>query len=48
MPLKVKPARPARLPDGVRLAFRVERGMPAVWQTWVRDLTYWHGSLEEG
>jgi 5-methylcytosine-specific restriction endonuclease McrA len=48
MPLKVKPVKPTKLPDALRLTFRFEKGMPASWQTWLRDLTYWHGSLEEG
>lgn len=47
MPLKVKPAKPTKLPDTLRLTFRFQNGMPASWQTWLRDLTYWHGSLEE-
>jgi hypothetical protein len=47
MPLKVKPVKPTKLPDALRLTFRFQNGMPASWQTWLRDLTYWHGSLEE-
>ncbi|MCU0698486.1 MAG: HNH endonuclease [Myxococcaceae bacterium] len=47
MPLKVKPVKPTKLPDSLRLTFRFEKGMPESWQTWLRDLTYWHGSLEE-
>lgn len=47
MPLLVKPSKPTKLPDTLRLAFQLQPGMPGSWQTWLRDLTYWHGSLEE-
>ncbi len=47
MPLKVKPVKPTKLPDTLRLTFLFQKGMPASWSTWLRDLTYWHGSLEE-
>jgi len=30
----------------VTLSF--QKGMPVAWQNWLRDLTYWHGSLDEG
>ena len=47
MRLKTAPVKPARLPEGVRLTFTFQKGMPVSWQNWLRDLTYWHGSLEE-
>lgn len=47
MKLKVAPVKPARLPEGVRLTFTFQKGMPAGWQNWLRDMTYWHGSLDE-
>ncbi len=42
------PVKPRRLPEGVRLTFIYEKGMPASWRTWLRDVAYWHGELEEG
>ncbi len=47
MKLKTVPVKPTRLPDGVRLTFAFQKGMPVSWQNWLRDMTYWHGSLEE-
>jgi 5-methylcytosine-specific restriction endonuclease McrA len=41
------PVRPTKLPDIMRLTFTFQKGMPPTWKTWLRDLTYWHGSLEE-
>ncbi len=43
----VAPVKPKKLPETLRLAFRFEKGMPDTWQTWLRDLTYWHGSLDQ-
>jgi 5-methylcytosine-specific restriction endonuclease McrA len=48
MQLKVEPVKPARLPDSLRLTFTWDKGMPASWRNWLRDMTYWHGALEEG
>jgi hypothetical protein len=31
----------------LRLTFSWNKGMPDTWKNWLRDLTYWHGSLEE-
>lgn len=47
MRLKSVPAKPTRLPESIRLTFAFQKGMPASWGNWLRDLTYWHGSLEE-
>lgn len=47
MKLKVAPVKPARLPEGVRFTFTFQKGMPISWQNWLRDMTYWHGSLDE-
>ncbi len=48
MPLKVVPVRPTKLPDSLRVTLSFQKGMPVAWQNWLRDLTYWHGSLDEG
>lgn len=48
MKLQVKPAKPAKLPDTLRLTFTWEKGMPQSWKNWLRDMTYWHGELDEG
>jgi hypothetical protein len=40
--------RPTKLTHAVRLTFTWEKGMPASWRNWLRDLTYWHGELEQG
>lgn len=47
MRLHSVPVRPKRLPDILRLTFTFEKGMPQAWKSWLRDMTYWHGSLEE-
>lgn len=41
------PVKPKKLPESVRLTFTFQKGMPDSWRSWLRDLTYWHGSLEE-
>jgi 5-methylcytosine-specific restriction endonuclease McrA len=48
MKLATRPVKPARLPDALRLTLSFQKGMPVSWKTWLRDLTYWHGSLDEG
>lgn len=48
MKLKVLPVKPTKLPDVVRLTFTWDKGMPASWKSWLRDMTYWHGALDEG
>lgn len=47
MALLSRPVRPTRLPDSIRMTFAYEKGMPPSWRTWLRDVTYWHGSLDE-
>lgn len=47
MTLRSTPVKPTRLPDALKLAFTFQKGMPHSWQNWLRDLTYWHGSLDE-
>jgi len=47
MRLATTPVRPTKLPDVLRLTFSFQKGMPPSWKTWLRDLTYWHGSLEQ-
>lgn len=47
MKLRVTPVKPTKLPDTLRLTFSWSKGMPDTWKNWLRDLTYWHGSLEE-
>lgn len=45
--LRSAPVRPSKLPDVLRLTFRWDPGMPESWRTWLRDMTYWHGALDE-
>lgn len=47
MVLDTTPVKPKKLPESVRLTFSFQKGMPPSWKTWLRDLTYWHGSLDE-
>jgi 5-methylcytosine-specific restriction endonuclease McrA len=47
MRLQSSPVKPAKLPEALRLTFAFQRGMPERWGAWLRDVTYWHGSLEE-
>jgi 5-methylcytosine-specific restriction endonuclease McrA len=47
MKLKVAPVKPTKLPETLRLSFAFHKGMPSTWANWLRDMTYWHGSLEE-
>lgn len=48
MKLKTVPVKPHKLPDTLRLTFSWDKGMPASWKSWLRDMTYWHGALDEG
>lgn len=41
------PVKPKKLSDSVKLTFTFQKGMPASWSNWLRDMTYWHGSLDE-
>lgn len=41
------PHRPKSLPDGLRMSFVWDKGMPPSWRNWMRDVTYWHGALDQ-
>ena len=43
-----RPVKPKKLPETVRLTFTFQKGMPDTWRQWLRDVTYWHGELDEG
>jgi 5-methylcytosine-specific restriction endonuclease McrA len=45
--LRSVPMKPTKLPTSVSFQFRFQKGMPETWKTWLRDMTYWHGSLDE-
>jgi 5-methylcytosine-specific restriction endonuclease McrA len=45
--LRATPVKPTWLPDTLRLTFTWDKGMPEGWKTWLRDMSYWHGSLEQ-
>jgi 5-methylcytosine-specific restriction endonuclease McrA len=47
MGLRSVPVRPKKLPESIRITFTFQKGMPDTWKNWLRDLTYWHGSLDE-
>lgn len=47
MKLKTVPVKPTKLPETLRLTFAFQKGMPASWANWLRDMTYWHGSLDQ-
>lgn len=47
MALTKPPVKPSRLPDVLKITFTFQKGMPDSWKSWLRDLTYWHGSLDE-
>jgi 5-methylcytosine-specific restriction endonuclease McrA len=47
MRLAQVPVKPKKLPDTLRLTFTWQKGMPTAWKNWLRDMTYWHGALEE-
>jgi 5-methylcytosine-specific restriction endonuclease McrA len=44
--LVAAPVRPKALPDVLRLTFTWQKGMPISWKSWLRDVAYWHGELE--
>ena len=48
MKLKVAPVKPTKVPDSIRFTFTWDKGMPETWKSWLRDMTYWHGALDEG
>jgi 5-methylcytosine-specific restriction endonuclease McrA len=47
MVLANRPVKPKKLPETLRLTFLYEKGMPESWKSWLRDVAYWHGSLDE-
>ncbi|MEW5850019.1 MAG: HNH endonuclease [Myxococcota bacterium] len=51
MRLLSTPVKPKRLPDGMRLTFTFQHGMPESWRAYLRDALvsaqYWHGELEQ-
>jgi 5-methylcytosine-specific restriction endonuclease McrA len=47
MDLRTHPVKPRHLPETARIAFTYEKGMPLSWKGWLRDVAYWHGSLDE-
>lgn len=47
MKLLSVPVKPKSLPGGVRVSLQWNKGMPAQWRAWLRDVTYWHGELEQ-
>jgi 5-methylcytosine-specific restriction endonuclease McrA len=47
MKLLSVPVKPTRLPEGTHLTFIFQKGMPPSWRNWLRDVTYWHGQLDE-
>jgi 5-methylcytosine-specific restriction endonuclease McrA len=47
MHLLAKPAKPTSLPDSYKLTFTYRKGDPPGWKKYMRDISYWHGELEE-
>ena len=47
MSLARTPARPASLPNVVRLTLTWEKGMPEAWKQWLRSVAYWNAELED-
>lgn len=47
MALRADPVRPRTLPGPIHLMLQYDRGMPPSWRKFLRDMTYWHGALEE-
>jgi 5-methylcytosine-specific restriction endonuclease McrA len=47
MKLAQAPVKPDKLPHGFKLTFAWQKGMPLSWKNWLRDLTYWHGELDQ-
>lgn len=47
MKLLSVPVKPKKLPDTVRLTFTFQKGMPESWRSWLRDISYWNGALDE-
>lgn len=47
MQLRSVPDTPTRLPDVIRLTFRLDEGAPASWKHWLRTYRYWNDELEQ-
>lgn len=47
MKLRSVAVKPTRLPERMNFTFTFQKGMPLSWANWLRDMTYWHGSLDE-
>ena len=46
MRLQSVPRRPKKLSDALRMTVTFQKGMPHSWKSWLRDLTYWNGELD--
>ncbi len=46
MRLRAVPVKPSRLPDVIRLTFRLDGGAPESWRQWLLAYRYWSGELE--
>ena len=47
MELLSVPVKPKTPPRAAELRFQWDKGMPVSWRAWMRDVTYWHGALDE-
>jgi len=47
MSLRAEPVKPSKLPDAMRFCLTWSPGMPPAWKAWLRDISYWHGALEQ-
>jgi len=47
MRLLSTPVRPKKMPGTLRITLTWRPGMPDQWRTWLRDVMYWHGEMEE-
>lgn len=47
MMLRSTPARPTKLPDGIRFTITYRKGMPESWAGFLRDVAYWNTALDE-
>jgi 5-methylcytosine-specific restriction endonuclease McrA len=46
MKLRSIPKQPTKLPDVMRITIRWDRSMPKSWTSYLRDVEYWNGELE--
>lgn len=46
MKLRTKPVKPKSLPSTLRFTFTETKGLPKSWLSYLRDVQYWHGTLE--